>query len=108
MALVAIVLIGWPAMLASLCLMAWSMSDERPRTALAAALLGTPFLVYVSMSQRFRYIAPLALCAYYAVPVAIAYRKRLLAFVCAAPFVALVITAAWFVIRSRANMPRPW
>ena len=108
MALLAIFLIGWPAMLTSLGLMAWSLLDDRPRTALAAALLGTPFLLYFSMSPRFRYIAPLALCAYYALPVAIAYRRRVLAFVCAAPFVALVLSAAWFVVRSWALRPVAW
>ena len=108
MAFVAIVLIGWPAMLASLCLLAWSISEDRPRTALAAALLGTPFLWYFSLSPRFTYIAPLALCAYYAVPVAIAYRRRVVALACAAPFVALVLSAAWFVARSWARAPVPW
>lgn len=108
MALLATVLIGWPAMLVSLCLLAWSMSAYRPRTAMAAALFGTPFLLYFSMTPRFRYVAPLALCAYYAAPVAIAYRQRAIAFVCAAPFVALVVSAAWFVVRSHANAPMPW
>jgi hypothetical protein len=102
MAFVAIVLIGWPAIIGSLFLMAWSMSKYQPRTAVAAALLGTPFLVYLSMSPRFKYVAPLVLCAYYAVPVAIAHRRRVIALVCASPFVGLVLTMGWFVTRSRA------
>ena len=106
MALVAIVL-GWPAMLASLGLMAWSISESRPKTALAAALFGTPFLLYFSLSERFGYIAQLALCAYYAMPVAIVYRQRVIALVCGAPCVALVLSAAWFVARSR-HAPVPW
>jgi hypothetical protein len=98
-ALLAIVLIGWPAMIGSLGLMAWSISEYRPKTAVAAALLGTPFLLYFSGSPRFKYIALFALCAYYAVAVAIAYRQRALAVVCATPFVGLVLTAGWLVTR---------
>jgi hypothetical protein len=98
-ALLAIVLIGWPAMLGSLCLMAWSISEYRPKIAVAAALLGTPFLLYFSGSPRFKYFALLALCAYYAVPVAIAHRRRVIAAMCASPFVGLVLTAGWLVAR---------
>lgn len=97
----AFALIGWPAILVSLTLLGWSISEYRTRTAIAAALLGTAFLLYLSASPRFRYIAPLALCAYYAVPVALAYRRRVIALVFAAPFVALVVSVAWFVVRSR-------
>jgi hypothetical protein len=105
MAFVPIVLIGWPAMLGSLCLMAWSIAEYRPRTAVAAALLGTPFLLYFSMSERFRYIGPLVLCAYYAVPVAIAHRRRVTAIVCASPFVSSVLIAGWLAARSWAHSP---
>lgn len=108
MAIAAMILIGWPAMLTSLCLMAWSISTSRPTTAVAAALLGTPFLLYVSLSPRFTYMAPLALCAYYAAPVAIGYCRRALAVVCIAPFVALVFTVIGFVIRSRVAVSPPW
>lgn len=99
MALLAIILIGWPAMLGSLCLMAWSVSEYRPKAAVVAALLGTPFLLYLSGTPRFRYFALLALGAYYAVPVAIAYRQRVIAAVCASPFVGLVLTVGWLVAR---------
>ena len=97
----AIALLFWPAILVSLSLMGWSMSEYRPRTAIAAALLGTPVLLYLWGSPRFTYIAPLALCAYYAVPVALAYRRRLIALVCATPFVALAVSVAWLVVRNR-------
>ena len=70
------------------------MSEQRTRTALTAALLGTPFLLYFSASEQFKYVAPLALGAYWAVPIAIAYRRSVLALACAAPCVALVARVA--------------
>ena len=94
-------LLFWPAVAVSLSLLAWSVSTYRTRIAIAAAVLATPFALYFSVFERFRYFALLALATYYAVPVALAYRRRLVALICAVPFIAFVVRAAWLVIRSQ-------
>lgn len=64
-------------------------------------MLATPFLVYLSMSERFRHIALLAMLLYYVAPIALTYRRRGVALACAAPYVGLVAMVGWFVVRSR-------
>lgn len=53
---IALFLIGWPAFLAGLCLIAWGVKEHAPRAALAGALLTTPALLYLSMTPRFEMV----------------------------------------------------
>jgi hypothetical protein len=108
MSALAIVFIGWPAILASLYLIARGLRTFEPRAALAGAMLATPFLVYLSGSGRFRYIALFAMLLYYTAPIALSYRRRGLAMACAAPYVGLVAMGGWFVVRSREEPYGAW
>lgn len=96
----AIILVGWPAAFASFVLTVLAVRRLAVRTALAGVLIGTPFLMYLSMSERFRYFGPIALLLYYSVPMAVRSRRRLVAFVCIAPFTALAVIVAWLAIQS--------
>lgn len=95
-----LLMLGWPAIVASLVLTAVGLRYARVRPALAGVLLGTPFLLYVVLSGRFREVGVVALVLYSVLPFAVAVRSRAVALACGAPFAALAVTFAWLVVRS--------
>lgn len=83
---------GW------LFLMLGLMESNAPR-ALLGALLGAPLLLYLSFGKAFEFIAPLALLASFAVPLAIAHRRKKLAVACAVPGFGLALFVLLVLVR---------
>ena len=81
----------WVPTFAGWLFLTLGLTERNARRALLGALLGAPLLLYLSLGERFEYIAPLALLASFAVPVAIAQRRKKLAVACEVPGFSLAL-----------------
>ena len=88
MAFVAVVL-GWPAVIASIVLTTIGINRLRRRLVLAGAVIGSPFLLYLFLTPRFHWIAAVVWILYFGAVPAVARRSPAIAWILVAPFVAL-------------------
>ena len=86
----AIVLFGWPAVITSVVLTIAGISARRWSFVVAGAMVGSPFLLYLSMTPRFRIIALPVAALHFAAALAVARNHQLAAVALFAPFVGLV------------------
>jgi hypothetical protein len=94
----AVIALGWPAVLASVTLVLVGVVQLRWRVALIGALAGCPFLLYLFGTPRFGWAALAAGALYLGSAWAVARSRRVLALVLAAPFIVEVGLVAWLVI----------
>ena len=88
---------GWPSAILSVLFGALGVMSQQWKWTLAGALIGSPFLLYLSLSPRSGWIAMLVAISYGAA-VAATFRERpRLARSLFAPMVALVAWVAWAV-----------
>jgi hypothetical protein len=100
---VAAVIFGWPAVLASLVLAIVGVATERSRLVLAGAIVACPFLLYLFLTPRLRWVAlPVAMLLFLA-PGAVARRQRRAAVVMLVPYLCLCAFVAYLVLNQRAD-----
>jgi hypothetical protein len=97
------VIFGWPAVIVSVLLTLAGIAATRWSLVLAGAVLGTPFLLYLFLTPRFRLVALLVAVLYFASAGAVAHRSRAIALALTAPFVVLAAFVAWLVMNQRAG-----
>lgn len=83
------ILLGWPAVIASMGLVLTGIVRGRSRPTLAGGLLGCPFLLYLFASPRIGLMAVIVGLLYLGSSQAVAQSRRVLAVAMAAPFVLL-------------------
>ena len=88
MPLIAIVF-GWPAIIASIILVLAGIVGARSRLVLAGVFLGCPFLLYLSGSPRFGWLAPVVGGLYLGSWWAMSRSRRGVALAMATPFICL-------------------
>lgn len=97
------VIFGWPAVMASILLTLAGIMSARWSLVLAGAAVGSPFLFYLFLTPRFRWVALPVAVLHFAAAGAVARRSRAAACVLVAPFVALAAVVAWHVINQRVG-----
>ena len=88
---------GWPAVLASVALALVGIATTRTKTALAGAIVACPFLFYLFLTPRFRWVALSAGVLLFLAVRATARRQRGRALLFFAPYVGLAVFVAWLV-----------
>ena len=91
------VLLGWPAVIVSILLVAVGIVRGQAQVALPGAILGCPFLLYLFASPRVGWVSLLAGVLYLGSSRAVAQSRRGLAIAMATPFVVLIGFVAWAV-----------
>ena len=89
---------GWPAILTSILLAVLGIATGRSRLVLAAALLACPFLFYLFLTPRMRWIAPPAATLMFVAAAATARGHRLAAIALAAPYFGVALFVAYLVV----------
>lgn len=97
MPLVAVVF-GWSAVVTSIVLTLAGIAVSRWHLVLGGAVVGSPFLFYLFLTPRFRLIAVPVALLYFGAAWALARGYRLAALALVAPFVALAMVVAQFVL----------
>ena len=97
-AIVAVIL-GWPAVVASLFISIVAITSGRWRLALVGVVVGSPFLAYLALTPRFSIIAPPVAASSCAAVYALARGRRSLAGALAVPYVLLAAFIALLVLR---------
>jgi hypothetical protein len=85
----AAVLLGWPAVIVSVALVLVGVVRLRAQVALAGAILGCPFLLYLFATPRVGWFSLLVGALYIGSSKAVAQSRRGLAVAMATPFVVL-------------------
>jgi hypothetical protein len=100
---IAAVIFGWPAVFASLVLAIAGIATERSRLVFAGAIVASPFLLYLLVTPRLRWIAmPVAVLLFLA-PGAVARRQRRTAVVLLVPYLCVCAFVAYLVLNQRAD-----
>jgi hypothetical protein len=86
---------GWPAVIASVALALVGVATTRAKMVLAGAIVGCPFLFYLFLTPRFRWVAPPAAALLFVAVRAAVRRQRGKAFLFVAPYVGLVAFVAY-------------
>jgi len=94
-----VIVLGWPAVIASIFLVLTGVIRGRSRMALVGALFGCPFLLYLFASPRIGWLALIVGLLYVASSQAVAHSRKGLALALAAPFVAVAGFVAGLVLR---------
>jgi hypothetical protein len=98
----AAVVFGWPAAIASIFLGVLGLMSGRWKWVVGGALAGSPFLLYLSLTPRFGWVAVLVAASYAGAVVATYRQRRRQAWLLFAPmlmlvaYVAAVVEAAQF------------
>ena len=88
---------GWPAVIASIALSLAGIATTRSKMVLAGAMAACPFLFYLFLTPRFRWVAPpVALLLFLAVRAA--RRQPRTALLLVTPYVALAVFVAYLVV----------
>jgi hypothetical protein len=85
-----VVYLFWASIVVSLGVALVAVRLSTPRLALAAVVLGTPFLLYLVGTPRFGPIASVVLPTYYATPLALRHGDNRLALACAVQCIAFI------------------
>ena len=97
------VIVGWPAVIASLVLALVGIAMTRARMVLAGAVVACPFLFYLFLTPRLRWVAPPVATLLFVAARATARRQRRAALLSVAPYVGLVVFVAYLVVTQRAG-----
>jgi hypothetical protein len=97
--LIVAIVLGWPAVVASIILALAGIVRGRARAVLIGAMLGCPFLLYLAASPRIGWLAIVVGVLYLGSSWAVARSRRGLALAMAMPFIGL----AGFVARLVLN-----
>lgn len=89
--------LGWPAVIASLALALVGIATTRARMVLAGAVVACPFLFYLFLTPRLRWVAPPVAALLFGAARATARRQRRAALLLAAPYVGGVVFVAYLV-----------
>jgi hypothetical protein len=92
------VVLGWPAVLASIVLALVGAANARAKMVLAGAVVACPFLFYLFLSPRFRWIAPLVAVLLFLAVRSAARRQRRTALLLVAPYVGVAMFVAYLVV----------
>jgi len=92
------VIFGWPAVIASIALALAGAATTRTKMVLAGAMVACPFLFYLFLTPRFRWVAPPVAVLLFLSARAAARRRRGTALVLVAPYVALAMFVAYLVV----------
>lgn len=90
-------ILGWPAVIASIALALAGIATRRTKLVLAGAIVACPFLFYLFLTPRFRW-APLAAVLLFLAVRATARRHRGTALLLVAPYVGLAMFVAYLVV----------
>ena len=90
----AAVVFGWPAAIVSILLGALGLMSGRWTWVVAGALVGSPFLLYLSLTPRFGWVAMLVAASYVGAAVAAYRQRRRQAWLLFAPMLMLVAYVA--------------
>ena len=91
------VIFGWPAVIASVALALVGIATTRTKKVLAGAIVACPFLFYLFLTPRFRWVAPSAGVLLFLAVRATARRQRGKALLLVAPYVGLAVFVAYLV-----------
>jgi hypothetical protein len=92
------IVMGWPAIIASIAVVLTGVVLGRWRVALSGAFVACPFLLYLFASPRIGWLSPIVGVLYLGSAQAVARSQRVLALVMATPFVVLAGFVAWLVL----------
>jgi len=101
--LLAAVIFGWPAVLASLVLAVMGIATGRARPSVAAAVVACPFLLYVSGAPGLRWVSAISGVLLFSAAVAVARRHRWAAVLLVTPYIGLCGYVARLVLNQRAG-----
>jgi hypothetical protein len=97
------VIFGWPSVIASLVLVVAGLVTRGARLMLAGAIVGSPFLFYLSLTPRFRWVAPPVAVLLFCAARAVASRRSRTVLAMVSPYVALAVWVAWLVVNQWAG-----
>jgi hypothetical protein len=92
------VIFGWPAVVASLGLALVGIATTRSRMVLAGAVVACPFLFYLFLTPRFRWVAPPVAALLFLAARSAARTQRGTALLLVAPYVALALFVAYLAV----------
>jgi hypothetical protein len=92
------VIFGWPAVLTSTLLALFGIATGRSRLVLAAALIACPFLFYLFLTPKMRWVTPLVATLMFVAAGATARGHRLAAIALVAPYFGVALFVAYLVI----------
>ncbi len=89
---------GWPAVIASVVLALVGIATMRARMVLASAVVACPFLFYLFLTPRFRWVAPPVAVLLFLAARAAARTQRRTALLLVAPYIGLLVFVAYLVV----------
>jgi len=99
----AAIMFGWPAVGASILLKLVGIASSRWRPALWGVIAGYPFLFYLLLTPRFRWIAAAVACFDIGAVRALRLKQRTIALVLVLPFMVLAAMVARLVLGQYAG-----
>jgi hypothetical protein len=100
---IAAVIVGWPAVLASIVLAIVGIATERPRLVFAGAIVACPFLLYVFLTPRLRWVSPPVAALLFLAAGAVARRQRRVAAAMLVPYLCVCAFVAYLVVNQHAD-----
>ena len=92
-----IVVMGWPAVLASVILCGIGIAQERPKMVLLGAALALPFCFYLALTPAYGLVAPVAAVLYLGAAYPVAKKQAWLGGLAMVPFLLMAGTLAFAV-----------
>jgi hypothetical protein len=97
------VVFGWPAVIVSILLALGGIAARRSKMVLAGAIVACPFLFYLFLTPRLRWVAPPVAVLLFLAARAVARRRYRTALAMVAPYVGLAVFVAWLVVNQGAG-----
>jgi len=85
------IIVGWPAIVASLVLLGLGIASQRQLITLVGAVVALPFLLYLFGTPRFPYWAPVLILLNFAAAASVGRGYRWLPALLAVPFLGTVV-----------------
>ena len=101
--MIAAVIFGWPAVFASIVLVAMGIATGRSRLTIAGAIVACPFLLYLSGAPRLRWVSATSGMLLFLAALAVARRQRWVAVLLVVPYIGLCGFVAHLVFRQHAG-----
>jgi hypothetical protein len=95
---VAAVIFGWPAVIASILLAIVGIATERSRLVFAGAIVACPFLLYLFVTPRLRWVSPPVAMLLFLAANAVARRQRRAAVLMLVPYLCVCAFVAYLVV----------
>ena len=97
------VIFGWPAVIASILLALGGIAATRSKIVLAGAIAACPFLFYLFLTPRLRWVAPPVAVLLFLAARAVTGRHHRTALGMVAPYIGLAVFVAWLVVNQGAG-----